>query len=285
MPTAVADVALAELVCALEDVRHDSLRSSFQGLRSDRAFATFLAESCLLRGGRGPGRRAETLRRALRDDPEERAELDRFVLDSTALAALRARRVFLGRELRHRERRADRSRPFRAASIGLGDHGALIDLLANPVPATAPVEAAIVDVDEEGVTDALDRARGEGGRATVRGASGDPRALDDELAPRSQDVIVVPAHLDFVSADDAAEVIRRAFDRLAPGGELLTGHWHDDLTPRDRLVLEGLLGWAPVFRRPRALARMVQGFAGERGATVAGCLRGPNIFFVIQRPV
>ncbi|MFG0319598.1 MAG: hypothetical protein ACF8XB_20165 [Planctomycetota bacterium JB042] len=285
MPTAVADVALAELVCALEDVRPDSLRSSLRSLRTDRVFARYLAESCLLRDGRGPGRRAETLRRVLRADPDERAELDRFVLDSAALAALRARRVFLGRELRHRARRADPTRPFRAASIGLGDHGPLLDLLSGPAAAPALLEATVVDVDEDGVTDALERARGSRTSAAVKGTVRDPRALDAELAVRSQDVVVLAAHLDFVATDEAEEVIGRAYDRLAPGGELLTGHWHDDLTPRDRLVLEGLLGWAPVFRRPRALARLVQTFARERGATVAGCLRGPNIFFVIQRPV
>lgn len=287
MPTAVAEEALTELVCALEDVRDDALRSSVLTLLADRSFAPFTEASRLIRRGPVDLHRGEVLRRVLRHDSAgsgRESELDRFLLDSVALSALRARRVFLVRELLNRWRHSSPRRAFRATSLGIGAHAELLELLAHESVQPVAVEATIIDADARGVEKTLERVRAQGLNGVVRGMVRDPsRFAGDDGALVPQDVILAPYQLDFLSDADATSMLDRALEGLAPGGELLTAHWHHDLTARDRLVVGGFLGWEPTFRKPRALARLIQGVARKCGATAVGLLRGPNLYFVIQR--
>ena len=286
MTPALADQALTELVSTLEDLHPDSLERSVGRLLEERAFRSFAAASRLLRSGRGPRPGVAALRAVMEatDEAPEASDLDRFLLDSGALSALRARRVFLGRELMYRWRRSDPARPFRALSLGAGSHSELLELLAFDHVQSEDVEATVVDIDAASLGEVRQRAEQLGVDGSVRTIAADPRtfAAAGPTLP-DQDVITCACQLDFMDDTDVDLVVSQAIDRLAPGGELLLAHWHDDLTAKDRLVLEGFLGWEPKFRSPRLVAHKVQQIAEERGVVLAGMLRGPNVYFVLQR--
>ncbi|MBI4878994.1 MAG: hypothetical protein HY812_04945 [Planctomycetes bacterium] len=153
-------------------------------------------------------------------------------------------------------------------------------------PEAARVEATLMDGDGGCLAAARAEAAQGGFGARLATLHVDPvRAslLGDPRGIAPQDFLFSPGLLDFLPDEVAARCLDFAFRLLGPRGALVMAHYHRDLTAVDRLVMEWWLEWFPYFRTPRDIAALLSGTAVREEGEVAGLLRGPNVYLVVER--
>ena len=272
--------------------RSPAERKEFRDHAFDR-LAPVIAESALMRAVRGRrdsgSRSSEALVRALGNQPEgdDNAVMgfERFLLGSTPLSALRARSIFMARELDFRFRQHD-GETFSVLALGAGPRCEAIDLLRDLGPDADAVQVTLVDGDRRNLDAAVETVERDNLGGSLRCLHIDPIRLtlsDKELVGR-QDFIFSNGLLEYLPDPLAVGCLDYAFGRLRGGGELLFAHYHHDLGDADRLVLEWWLQWFPYFRDSKQIARLVRKTSIPGSGHLAGMSRGPNFYVVVQRP-
>lgn len=214
------------------------------------------------------------------------ALFDRVLVESTPVSAMRARELFLRRELAFRFRMRDLSRPFRVLVMGAAAMPGALEAVKTACARGGASEVTLVDADES----ALECAAGAGSvpaGVRVEAIAADPvgLAFAEEHELPQQDLVLIPGHLDFAPDDVSARLLEYGYGVLASGGELLAGHFHRDLTALDRVLMEWWLEWYPYYRSPKEVGALVsKSGVRERGGRAAGMVRGPNVYVVVQRP-
>lgn len=212
------------------------------------------------------------------------ALFDRLLLRSAPLSAVRARRVFLARELSFRYRMRDLTRPFRVLALGAGPDPEVVAFLRHARTDGAAVAVTLVDPDPDALERASRRLRS-AGAGRVEAVCADPVAISgdgDGSEVGRHDFVQIAHQLDFLPDELASRVLAYGYRRLARGGELVAGHLHHDLSPADRALLEWWLEWYPYYRAPREVGALVT-TAGLEGGRAVGLVRGPNVYVILQR--
>lgn len=211
---------------------------------------------------------------------------DRLLVSSTPASALRARELFFAREMAFRYRVRDLSRPFRVLVMGAAAIPGVVDAAGRMNARGGAVELVLVDADEAALRSAVG-GQGPPPRVRIDSRAVDPvgLAFAEEEAEPLHDLVLISGHLDFAPDQIASRLLDFGFSSLSPGGELLAGHFHRDLTPLDRILMEWWLEWYPYYRSPKEVGALVsRAKVREQGGRAAGMVRGPNVYVVIQRP-
>ncbi len=225
--------------------------------------------------------------RACGDDGVAEA-FDRFLLGSSPLAAIRARRLFFKRELSYRLRHVPAGERYRVLVFGSGPRPEVLDVLASDEVDASRAAVTLIDGDSDCLRRSMRFARRHGFEGSIRAIEVDPirASLVCDAAPLAgQDFVYCPTLFDFVPDDVAARCLEFAFRCLRSGAPLIAAHYHHDLTASDRIVLEWWLEWFPYFRSPREVAALLTQANLDAPFGVAGMMRGPNVYLAVERRV
>ena len=176
--------------------------------------------------------------------------IDRWALDLSVVRAVRNRRGLLADAIRDVATRAARTagEPVLVTSLASGPAREILDVLT--APDAPPIHATCVDVDDEAIAFATERAR--------------ERRVSDHITFARDNVIrlargrgrtsIPPQHLiysvgliDYLEDEHVVALLDWIHDRLRPGGTAIVGNM--DVANPDRAFMDHILEWRLIHRR------------------------------------
>lgn len=195
--------------------------------------------------------------------------MHRHPLETEAAQAVRNRVGVLRSKIAQAE--SHRGRPLRVMSVAAGPAWELRELFADRTDLDR-YEITLLDQDRQALSDAretvdtVEQRLGKSVRARFVRDSVRTMVRASDLAERfGQHAFIYSMGLfDYLSAPTAKVVLRRLYELLEPGGELVVGNFH--LGNRTRLYMEYWMDWVLVYRTENEMLELARGLPGAHAS-------------------